>query len=217
MLGSRTVALALLLGGAILGGCQSTEERAEPSPAARPARVVAPAPARSPAAEGKTVVLVKSPQAEAQLAIRRSVDLDVRDALVTEVLETAARQVGVPFAFEGDCTARVTLSVHAAPFSEVADFLARAGKLQLRVERGVLCATTRATTTLQASGASASTWFRLLAKQSGKSIVLPGHMEGTIDAELHDVDPLAALVVTARANGFEVLDDRGGLVQLGSR
>jgi hypothetical protein len=183
----------------VLAGCAAAPE---PAPAVAPVKRAAP------------IAAAKAP-VEAPAPPKRSVDLDVRDASLTSVIESVAQQVGVPMVLRGESDDKVTLSLHACPWRDVLAYLARAYKLRVREDRGLVVVEVPVRTTVQATAAAPATWFQLLAKQGDRSIIMPGHLEGQIDADLKDVDFIEALVATARANGYEVVDGRGSLVLVG--
>lgn len=141
-----------------------------------------------------------------------TVDLDVKDEPIDKVLAEIGRQRGFPVFVDGGAPDTVTLSVVGAPWRSIVEWLCRVGRLKVASEKGMLVLASTPRNHLSAKDADASAWFRLLAQHSGKSIIMPGNLHATIDADLTDVDFELALEATAKNAGYVVVHGEAGVV-----
>jgi type II secretory pathway component HofQ len=136
-----------------------------------------------------------------------TVDLDLKDAPVGAVLAELTRQVGYPFLLRGTTDEKLTLTLHAAPWRDALGYVARVTKLKIREEPEGIVLVAGPKNAILATDADAATFFRLMAQQAGKSIILPGNMHGEVSVDLHDVPYDEALRVTAEAHGYVVVGE----------
>jgi hypothetical protein len=184
---------------ALLAGCASA-----PEPAVAPREAVK---------KSSTPVVAQAP--ERPRPRRGTVDLDVVDAPVTEVLADVGRQIERPVLFLGPVDARITLSVHEAPWSPIVEFIARNAHLDVREERRALVFRPHEKNVIAASGAEGKTLVRLLAAQTGKSVVISNDVHGEVDLLLKDVSWDRALRITAATLGCDVVEDGDAPVVIG--
>jgi len=133
-----------------------------------------------------------------------TLDLDVQDAPLARVLESIAEAADRPIAASVSTATRVTLTLHAAPWRDALDYVVAEYHLVRRDSGRMIVIDEPPRNHLEASDASPASWFLLLARQGGFSIILPGNLPGTIDAELWNVRYEDALRATARTSGLEV-------------
>jgi hypothetical protein len=133
-----------------------------------------------------------------------TVELDEHDAPLTHTLEVVAEAANRPIAASVSTATRVTLTLHAAPWRDVLDYLVLEYHLVLRDTGKLIVLTEPPHNHLEAAGASPTSWYLLLARQGGMNIIIPGKLPGEIDAELFNVRYEDALRSTAHANGLEI-------------
>jgi type II secretory pathway component HofQ len=132
------------------------------------------------------------------------VTLDVVDMPLSQVIDRIADAADRPIVASVSSATTVTLSLHEARWHDALDYLIATYHLQARLAGRILVIEEPPHVALEAQGASTASWLLLLARQGGLSIVLPGNLPGTVDAELHDVRFEDALRATARDQGLEV-------------
>lgn len=196
----------------------------EESPAAPTAHREAPADPGDPADEDLNEFVVSGPNRSSlgaglsAGAPRSTLDINVRDRPLHEVLAPVSRASGRPILLDPRLDLRVTLRVRELHWRSVLQLLARLYRLELRVRpgrHGPIQLAPPPDHRIQLSDARLSTSLLLLARKAGRNIVIAPGLDGRVSMSLSGVSPERAMSVLAESQGAVILPGRPTRVRAG--
>jgi hypothetical protein len=144
------------------------------------------------------------------------IDVVVRDATISAVCASIARQSGRRVEALGCGDWRVSLDLRQVPWRGAVDALAAMARLDVLVrDTGEVLFTPIASNLLMVEGAQATTWAGLLATVAGVNVVVPAEAAGAVvSMRLPNTDPLKALDALAHQLGWTFQRRQGDVYEL---
>lgn len=144
------------------------------------------------------------------------IDVVVRDATISAVCASIARQSGRRVEALGCDQQRVSLDLRQVPWRGAVDALAAMARLDVLVrDTGEVLFTPIASNLLIAEEVQATTWARLLATVAGVNVIVPDAAAGAVvSMRLSNTDPLKALDAMARQLGWTFQQREGAVYEL---
>ena len=154
-------------------------------------------------------------------AERKPVHVSATNQDLSEVAEAIGRQVGKNILVDPNVEETVTVNLRRVPWRGAVDLLARMTRCEVEERAGgaILLLTQPPAVTIQASGAPAVEFLRLLARYAEVALVAgPGVVDRTLDVVFRRINYGVALRALAEANGLVVtaINETAFAVKLGA-
>ncbi|MBI4586786.1 MAG: hypothetical protein HY717_22455 [Planctomycetes bacterium] len=145
---------------------------------------------------------VKSAESFAPSTASGFIDLDFQDRDLHEVLEMIGRKTGVKLGADPEIREKVTLRLEKIPWRDALAILARQVRCQVIEESDRLFRLTRPLLiSMEFQDADLKDVLRLIAKEAGANIVIPGDLQGKVSLRLEKVPWKEALDTVAKTAG----------------
>lgn len=194
----------------VLAGAEDAEDEAPPPPPEAHELPPRPLAKETEEAPGGTLEVGLS---EAAAPMDGSVDIDVTDVDLAEVMARIGGQVGRNVLVDPSVRETVNVSLKSIPWREAVLVIARMARCEVE-ERpgGVLVLTQPARVTLQFTDANVRTILQLLAAYSGKNLVLGSDVRGTVSVDFKETNWWEALQIVAENRRLHLVRCRGDAV-----
>jgi type II secretory pathway component GspD/PulD (secretin) len=140
---------------------------------------------------------------------RTEISIDAENLPIHDVLAEIREKTGAAVFADPRVKVKVTLALRDLPWRSIVQVIAALYKLEMKERDGRLLFSAPPRTSMEFVDADLQTTLLLLAKKSGKNIIIAPEVQGRVNARLKGVRPEDALKAIARNAGYEVVGEGG--------